>query len=125
MAWFDFLEGRLCKLTDLHALSAPCVELTSLRRIGRRRNGSLEDDSVHLEVWIWNRDGREESLCVWMERLGKESCRRSELDHISKIHDADCVGDVLYDGEVMADEEICESELLLETLEEVDDLGLD
>ena len=60
-----------------------------------------------------------------MERILKECFCRSKLNHISQIHDTDCIRDMLDDREVMADEEICKPELFLKTSQEVDDLCLD
>ena len=49
---------------------------------------------------------------------------RSGLHKAAKIHDTDRIGDVLYDGEVMRDEEIRQIPLLLQGLQQVDDLCL-
>ena len=51
--------------------------------------------------------------------------RLAVLDQMAEIHDADRVGDVLDDGEVVADEEVGELKLVLQVVQEVDDLRLD
>ena len=60
-----------------------------------------------------------------MQRMAEECACRSKLNHVSKIHDTHCIGDMLYNRQVVADEEICKSELLLKVSQEVDDLCLD
>ena len=48
-----------------------------------------------------------------------------DLDHAAEIHDRHAVADVLDDRQVVSDEEIGQSEFLLQVLEQIDDLGLD
>ena len=43
-------------LTNLHALPASGMELTSLRRIRRGWNISLQNDTVSLQIRIWHRN---------------------------------------------------------------------
>jgi len=50
---------------------------------------------------------------------------RRELHHLAQVHDRDPVGDVTHDAEVVRDEDVAQSELVLEVVEQVDDLGLD
>jgi hypothetical protein len=49
----------------------------------------------------------------------------SDLDDLAQVHDGDAIGEMLDDAEVMGDEQVGETELLLEILQEVDDLCLD
>ena len=49
---------------------------------------------------------------------------RAVLDDPPEVHHGDLVGDVPHDGEVVGDEQVRQSELVLEVLEQVDDLAL-
>lgn len=51
-----------------------------------------------------------------MRGVLKEDVGGRFLDHLSEVHDGDVVGEIFDDGEVMGDEEIGESEFLLEAL---------
>ena len=42
-----------------------------------------------------------------------------QLYHLTEVHNADTVGDMFYDGEVMGDEQISQSHLLLQLLEHI------
>ena len=58
--------------------------------------------------------------CVRVQIIG-----RSELHDIAEVHNGDTVADVLDDVEVMRNKEERQSELLLQVMQQVDDLGLD
>ncbi len=49
-----------------------------------------------------------------MGGVAVEGVGRGSLDDLSEIHDGNLVGEVLDDGEVVGDEEVTESELILE-----------
>ena len=48
-----------------------------------------------------------------------------QLYHFAQVHNADTVGDMFYDREVMCDEQIGQSHLLLQLLEHIHHLCLD
>jgi len=50
---------------------------------------------------------------------------RTKLDHFAEIHHQYAVGNVAHDVEVMADEEIGQSELALQVSQKIEHLGLD
>lgn len=60
-----------------------------------------------------------------MQRVRIQIVGRSELNDIAEVHNGDTVADVLDDVEVMRNEEERQSELLLQVVQQVDDLGLD
>ena len=57
--------------------------------------------------------------------VAEEGFAVAEFDDAAEVHDAEAVGHVADDGEVVADEEVGEAEALLEIAHEVEDLGLD
>ena len=91
------LLGRYL-LADSHAFFTTGMELTTFRRICRRRNASFQNDSIHLRLRIRNRNRGEQSLCIRMQRFSKEIFRVAKLYNISEVHYADRVRDMLYDG---------------------------
>ena len=60
-----------------------------------------------------------------MHGVLEDRAPRTQLHDLSQVHHADAVGDPLDDGEVMADEEVRQAELVLEVHHQVDDLRLD
>src|SRR5258708_3988073 len=60
-----------------------------------------------------------------MLRCGEDLLPWRHLYDLSEIHDGNTVRHVLDDRQIVADEEQCEAELLLQILQQVDDLRLD
>ena len=69
MTGLNLSEFRAFVLADLHALGAAGVELAALGGIGGRRNAAFKNNAVNLRVGIRNRNSREESLCIRMQRI--------------------------------------------------------
>ena len=61
-------------------------EPTSLGNVSRAGDLSFQYDSISLHVWIRNRNGRQESLCVRVKGMAKEFVSLSNLDDRSQIH---------------------------------------
>ena len=59
-----------------------------------------------------------------MQRVLEDIRRFAVLDQIAQIHNADGVGDMLDNAQVMADEQVGQLVLFLQVLEQVDDLRL-
>src|SRR5215217_1141493 len=120
-------EDRVDPLADVHDVGAAGVEVAAGGRVDRARDVAAEDDPLAalLDHRVGNRHGGQESLGIGVERFLVEGDAVRHLDDLAEVHDGDAVGDVLDDGEVVGDEEVGQTELLLEVFEEVDDLGLD
>ena len=110
---------------DIHALVAARMEFTAGGRICGRGQAALEDNAVELDVRIGDRDSREQCRGVGVQRLAEDLLGLGVLDHGAEVHDADRVGNMLDDGEVMGNEQIGDAEVLLELTEQVDYLRLD
>ncbi len=78
-----------------------------------------------LDVRIGHRHGRQQRLRVRMVRLTVERLPVRNLDHLAQVHNGNTIGDVLHDREVVSNEEICGTELVLKFLKQVQDLCLD
>ena len=59
-----------------------------------------------------------------MVRLAIERLPVRNLDHLTQIHNGNAIRNVLYDGEVVSNEEISSAELILKLLQQVQNLGL-
>ena len=59
-----------------------------------------------------------------MVRLTIERLPVRNLDHLAQVHNGNAIGDVLHDGQVVGDKQICGTELVLELLKKVQNLGL-
>ena len=59
-----------------------------------------------------------------MVRLAVERLPVRNLDHLAQIHNGNAIRNVLHDGEVVSNEEISSTELILKLLQQVQNLGL-
>src|SRR5215831_169051 len=104
---------------------APCMKMTAGRRLQRARHIATQPDALALHPWIGYRDRRQQRFGVGMFRRRIELTRRCRLDDAAEIHDGDAPADMFDDRQIMGDEEISESKLLLQVFQQIDDLGLD
>ena len=111
---------------DIHHVRAARVEVAARRRVDRARHVAAEDDPLAplLDHRVRNRHGGEQRLGVRVQRLIVEIVAGRHLHDLAEVHHGDAVGDVLDDREVVGDEQVGQSELILQVLEQVDDLGL-
>lgn len=107
-----------------------CVRTTWMKRAARRRrNGrrhiALQDDAIlrgqRVRPWY----SRYQCLRIGMPRVFIQYVGICQLHYLSKIHHGDAIADVLYDGEVMRDEEVSQPQLSLQLQQQVEHLGLD
>ena len=69
--------------------------------------------------------GGDEMLGVGVLRRGEDLARRAALDDLAVIHDADPVGHLAHDAEIVGDQQHRHVELVLELEQQVEDLRLD
>src|SRR5437870_6078249 len=84
---------------------------------GKRREGTV--------ILVLRRYGAGEQFRVWMTRVRVDLFDRAELDEVACIQDADLIGHLRDDPEVMADEQNRGLHLLHEFLHQRQDLRLD
>src|SRR4051812_5233306 len=121
MAGPHFADRRLFGAAALRRIWTARMEAASRRWIDRTRHVAGQDHAQALETGIRHRDGREQRLGVGMLRIPEERMLVRELDNAPEVHDGDAMADVLDDREVVRDEEIRESQLVLKIHEQVDD----
>src|SRR5450759_4409172 len=103
------------------------VEDAALGRVRRAGHAALEDDAPPgaLGGGVGDRHRREQRLGVRVLRLVIKHRAVRDLDDLAEVHDGHAVGGVLDHRQVVGDEDVCQFELVLKVLEEVDDLRPD
>jgi hypothetical protein len=59
-----------------------------------------------------------------MQWIGIKLFRFCRFHYASQIHDSHAIANVLHDGEIMGDKEICQSHIVLDFLKQIDYLCL-
>ena len=70
------------------------------------------------------RNGGQQRACVGMHRICEQHLAGRDLDQVPRTHDRDAIRHVVHHREVVGDEEIGQSELALQVLQEVEHLRL-
>ncbi len=119
------LQGWLLAAAALDSERTTSIEAAAPRGVKRRWHVPTEDDSARhcLGIRPWNRG--QKSLRVRVKRLGEERPAWGNFHDFAEIHHSDAVADVLHDREVVGDKEVGQSEIALEVLHKIDNLGLD
>ena len=120
----DFLEVGLDLGADLGAVLAASMELTALGRLDGAGDIAFQDFGVLVGILIGGGDGVQQSLGVGMEGMCEDLVGIAQLNHVAQVHNADTVGDVLNDRQVVGDEQVGQVLLFLQILEQVDNLSL-
>ena len=122
----DLLElGHLvCAL--LIRIGAAGAETAARRRVQGAGHIALQHDTLGLACrdGVCHRDGRDQAAGVGVDAVSDQLVAVGQLYHLAQIHDADAVGDVLDNAQVMGDEQVGQTHLLLQILEHIDDLCL-
>ena len=111
-------------LAYLGCVGATGVEAAALGRISRRGDIALKHYAVHLHIGIRVRNCREESLGIGVEGVGEDVLLVTELNHSTKVHNADLIRDELNYRQIVRNEEVGEVHRLLKFLQKIDDLCL-
>ena len=124
MARLDLTLLRRFGLAALRGIGAAGVELAAGRRVGRGRDGALQHHALALDSRVRDGNGREQRLGVGVQRMAKNVVGLAVLHQIAQVHNADSVGDMLDDGQIVGDEKIRQVALFLQGFQQVDDLRL-
>jgi hypothetical protein len=103
------------------------VESTPGRGVDRRGNIALEHDPFLVlgALRIRDRDRGEQRLRIRMARMLVQRRAAGHLHDLSEIHDGNTIRDMFHDRQIVSDEQIRETELLLQILQQVQNLRLD
>src|SRR4029077_11837445 len=124
LAFAQGAKRGLVYAATVEGVRAARVEAAALRRVDRAWHIALQDDARARIARLRHRHGGEERESVGVLRRGEDLAFLRRLDDLAEIHHRDAMRHMLDDGEVMADEEKGEAELLLQVLQEIDDLRL-
>src|SRR5262245_63569279 len=119
-AW-NRLQRREIGRTRGEAIGAAWVEAAAGRKCDRRRRRSLDRDEP-VETALDRGHRSEESPRVRVLGRLEELAGWSDLHHASRVHDEHRVGGLGDDPEVVGDEDHADVELVLHTLDELEDL---
>src|SRR5438067_1810314 len=119
-------RGLLDVAVALAEARAAGMEPAGARWVQRARHVALEHDGLPLPALdgVRDRHRRQERARVRVLRLAVERDAVSELGHLAEVHDHDAVRDVAHDVEVVRDEDVRESEVALQVLQQVEYLRL-
>ena len=122
-----FLELRHLGGAALVGVGAAGAETAAARRIQRAGHIALQHDTVALagRDGVRHGNGRDQAAGVGVDAVGDQLKAVGQLHQLAQIHNADAVGNVLDNAQVVGDEQVGQPHLLLQVLKHVDDLRLD
>src|SRR5512136_73658 len=97
----------------------PGMESAPWRRVGRAGHVPWQDDPVSPEVRVWDRDDREQSLSVRVDRTREQLVLRGVLGYLAEVHDRNPVAHIPYRAQVVRYEQIGQAEVPLEVVQHV------
>ena len=107
-------EGQAIRATRL-CYRAPGAEATSTWRIDRAGHVSFQNYPLAIRgrrtVPNWN--AGQQCLAIWVERIGVKFILIRLLHDLAKVHDRHPVADVPYHAQVMGDEQVGQTKLVL------------
>ena len=112
------LEAGLCCVRAARGKAAAGL------RVDGRGDLAAQNGALGRVVDIDARNGRKKRLGVGVQLIFEKLPRFALFHELSEVHDADVVGDVLDDGEVVRDEHVGEFFLLLQVHHQIQDLRL-
>jgi len=126
MSRADLLPFRLALGAELVGIGAAGTEMTAGGGIHRGGYVAFQHYALcgAVLLGIRHRYGGDKAAGVGMDRVEGELIAVCQLHQLAQIHDADAVGYVLHDAQVVGDEQIGKAHLILQILEHVDDLRL-
>jgi len=116
VACTDVVERWIDMAAHGYAQPAPGVKATAAGRVDRARHVALEDNSLPLGLGIRNGDRAEQSLRIWVERGTVDLVSGADFNDLSEVHNGHSVGNVLYDRQIMRNEQVGQSVFFLELL---------
>ena len=124
MSGFVLPVTRLDMRTNFHSVRTTGMELATLGRIGRGRDIPFQNRTVHLLARIGIGYRRKQCARVGVQGIIEDFVLRPELHHATEIHNADLIGNIFYDRQIVRNEQISESPFLLQFFKQVDNLRL-
>ena len=101
------------------------MERTTGRRIQRRRNIACQNNALPFQIGIDHRNRGDQGLGVRVPGVLANFCGVARFDDSAKIHHEDSLADMLYNGQIVGDEQIRQVVFALEINEQINNLRLD
>jgi len=122
----NFPEGGTALGADRRGSGAAGAEGAAAGQIHGAGHVALKHDTLGLLglVRVGDGHGGQQRYSVGVQRVAVQFRGGGHLHHLAKIHDRYPVGDVLYNRQIVGDEQVCEAQILLKLLQHIDDLGL-
>ena len=117
-------ECRGYSVADFHSVGASWMEGTSRRRVDRAGDIVRKGLIPTFVMRIGDRHRRKQRPCVGMERVRKECICISKFHYLTQVHYRDSIADMANNAQVVADEEVGQSEIFLKILKEIEYLRL-
>ena len=124
MTCLDFLQLRLLGAASVCSVCAALCETADGCGVDGRCDFALQQDSFLSSTQLGQGDSGQQSLCIGMYGVVEEDFGRSLLDQLAQVHNSDIIGEMVNDGEVVCDEHICQTTLLLNLVHQVQVLSL-
>src|SRR5258708_5644880 len=119
------LQKRNNGAASIDGIAATRVEgAAGWRRYGTGRLG-LNRNAVVTPLWIGHRNGLDQSARIGMGGMAEDAIHRAFLDNAAEIHDGDGIADMFDHRQIVADEDVSEVPLALQTNHQVQNLAAD
>jgi hypothetical protein len=74
------------------------MEAAAARRVGHVRVGAFQSDARRALAQVHGGHSRHQRLCIWVMGRLEDGVRRTHLDQLAQVHNADMVGHVAHDS---------------------------
>ena len=116
----DFAQRRHLVLAPLFADRATCMKRATSGRIQRTGDFAGQHDALAaaLNGRVGDGNGGDQCLSIRVQRILVETIPVRQFDNAAQIHHRDSVANMPDGGEIMRDEQVCQTELVLELLQQ-------
>ena len=119
MAGPDFAKFRRFPKTALVGMGAARTETAA----GRSINGALRFSADKLQAFIplgaYKEHGTQKTACIGVNRVCTKLLALHDLDRLTQIHDGDPAGIILYQGQIVTDEQAGRAGIRPHTIEQL------
>src|SRR5579859_1015742 len=117
-------EARVFGQAALDRIRAAGLEWAAGRRVDQIRRQAFDRDELFLARLIQPGDGLQQTQRVRVARVVEDLVGGAGFDDVAGIHDVDAIGDARDNTQVVGDHDDRHAQLLAQTLDQVQNLGL-
>ena len=124
MLRLNLAQYRIAFITNAgNRAVAALHETAGIRQVDRSGNFALDNLTLRLILaHDRQRNCRKQCLSIRMQRIFEQQISRCFFYHGAHIHNRNIIREIFYNGQVMGDENIGKSQILLQLLEQVQNL---